>query len=61
MVWTSTSFESERDHPLAATLANFAERIKRSLECDAGFLHKLPARSDFDVLAVRYLVLGYRP
>jgi hypothetical protein len=26
------AFESERDHPLAATLANFAERIKRSRE-----------------------------
>src|SRR6266404_651265 len=49
------AFDSERDHPLAATLANFAERIKRSREREAGFLHELPARSDFDVLAVSCL------
>jgi hypothetical protein len=55
------AFESERDHPLAATLANFAERIKRSRERDTSLLHEFPARSNFDVLAVSDLALGDRP
>jgi len=32
------AFDSERDHTFAATLANFAERIKQSRESDAGLL-----------------------
>jgi hypothetical protein len=55
------AFDGERDHPLAATLANFAERIKRSRESDAGFLHELAARSGFGVLAFIHLALGNRP
>jgi hypothetical protein len=55
------AFDSERDHPLAATLASFAERIKQSRERDAGLLHEFPARSNFDVLAVSNLALGDRP
>jgi hypothetical protein len=55
------AFDGERNHPLAATLANFAERFKRSRERDAGLLHELPARSDFGVLAFIHLALGNRP
>ena len=55
------AFDSERDHPLAATLAKFAERIKLSRESDAGLLHELPARSNFGVLAFIHLALGDRP
>jgi hypothetical protein len=55
------AFDSERDHPLAATPANFAERIKRFRERDAGLFHELPARSDSSVLAFFYLALGNRP
>ena len=35
-------FDGERNHPLAATLAYFAERFKRSRESDAGFLYNSP-------------------
>ena len=55
------AFDGERNHPLAATLANFAERFKRYRESDAGLLHELPARSDFGVLAFIHLALGNRP
>jgi hypothetical protein len=55
------AYDGERDHPLATTLANFAERIKRSRESYAGFLHELAARSSFGVLAFIQLALGDRP
>ena len=55
------TFDSERDHPLAATLANFAERIKRSRESDAGLLHEFSARTNFGVLSFIHLALGNRP
>src|SRR6185436_10318128 len=55
------AFDSERDHPLAATLANIAERIKQSRESDAGLLHEFSARSNFGVLSFIHLALGNRP
>src|SRR4051794_24311060 len=53
--------DSERDHPLAATLVNIAERIKHSRESDAGLLHEFSARSNSGVLSFIYLALGNRP
>jgi len=58
MVRTSTSPYSERDHQLAATLANFAERIKQSRESHASLLHEFSARSNFGVLSFIQSPLG---
>lgn len=55
------AFDGERNHPLAATLANLAERIQRPQVGEAGFLHELAARSSFGVLAFIHLALGDRP
>ena len=61
MVDVEIAFDGERDHALAATLANFAERFKRSRHSDTCFLHKFAAGSDLGVLALIHLALRNRP
>jgi hypothetical protein len=52
------AFDSEPNHQLAATLANFAERIKQSRESHASLLHEFSARSNFGVLSFIQSPLG---
>ncbi|MET3842032.1 hypothetical protein ABIE49_004110 [Bradyrhizobium sp. OAE829] len=52
------AFDSECDHQLAATLSDFAERIKQTREGDASLLQEFSARSNFGVLAFIQLALG---
>ena len=54
------AFDSERDHPLAATLANSPSGSSRP-EKEYRFLHEFAQRSIFGILAFLHLALWNRP